>query len=79
MEEDFEDVPKPDYRGVMELTHKAWSSIDPIVWTFAKSILILEVLQFIEICDSLLILHDSLRLRLMLIFSPFPCYIDIIQ
>lgn len=33
MEEEDELIPKPDFRGFLDLTSRAWVNLDPVLWT----------------------------------------------
>jgi len=43
MEEEDELIPKPDFRGFLDLTSRAWVNLDPTLWTMAKSLIVLDV------------------------------------
>ncbi|GMH46891.1 hypothetical protein TL16_g09877 [Triparma laevis f. inornata] len=42
--EEFEDlVPQPDDDGRMELTYRAWTEVDDVVWTMGRTLVFLDV------------------------------------
>ena len=42
--EEFEDlVPQPDDEGRMELTYRAWTEVDDVVWTMGRTLIFLDV------------------------------------
>ncbi len=43
MEADDDLVPDPDAKGFLDLTNRAWVNLDPRVWTFSISLVVLEI------------------------------------
>ncbi len=52
MEDEDELVPQPDLRGCLDLTHRAWVNLDPIIWTMYVFLLI----HINDIDDTLLLM-----------------------
>ncbi len=43
MEEDDDLVPEVDSKGVLNISNRAWVKLDPIIWTFAQSLIKLDM------------------------------------
>lgn len=43
MEEEDELIPKPDFRGFLDLTSRAWVNLDPVLWTMSKTLIVLDI------------------------------------
>jgi len=42
--EEFEDlVPTPDDEGRLELTYRAWSTVDDVIWTMGRTLVFLDL------------------------------------
>mmetsp|Transcript_12025 Transcript_12025/g.24412 ORF Transcript_12025/g.24412 Transcript_12025/m.24412 type:complete len:255 (+) Transcript_12025:152-916(+) len=61
--EEFEDlVPQPDDDGRMELTYRAWTEVDDVVWTMGRTLVFLDV-SFNAITDIPEELGDLYQLK----------------
>jgi hypothetical protein len=43
MDEDDELVQKPDEKGFLDLTNRAWVNLEPRIWTFTFQLITLDV------------------------------------
>jgi hypothetical protein len=43
MEDDDENLPEPDGKGVLILSNRAWLNLDPSIWAMASKIIKLDI------------------------------------
>jgi len=43
MEADDDLVPPPDSKGLLDLSNRAWVNLDPVIWTYSLSLVVLDI------------------------------------